>query len=217
MRGLGMLRWICVSLLAVAQAGNPTSTPSLSPNAISIITTIAGTGTGSYSGDDGVATSATIYFPHGIDIDSKGNVFFSDNYNNRVRVIAATTGIITTYAGTGASSYSGDGGAATSAALWVPNGLYIDSSGINIYNIVYRIFLRHHFCIDDVFISDYGNCRVRKVVASTNIITTIAGTGYTMDSFSGDNGPATSADLNNPSGVAVDSSGEYVSINCNNN
>lgn len=73
-----------------------------------------------------------------------------------------------------------------------------------------------------MFISDFVNCRVRKVVASTNIITTIAGTGYTMDSFSGDNGPATSADLNNPSGVAVDSSGEYAltlkgSINCNNN
>ncbi len=203
-----MLRWIFVSLLAdVILAGSPTSTPSLSPNSISIITTIAGTGAGGYSGDGSQATSATITAPHGIDIDSSGNVYFSDNYNNRVRVITTATGIITTYAGTGASSYSGDGGVASSAAMYFPNGLCIDSSGINVHktSLTENIFIT--LFLDNVYISDYGNCRIRKVVASTSIITTIAGTGTTVDSYSGDNGPATSADLNNPSGVALDSTG----------
>jgi hypothetical protein len=96
-----------------------------------VISTIAGTGTGSFSGDNGQATSATINTPTGIDIDSSGNVYFSDFSNHRVRKIAASTGIITTYAGTGASSYSGDGGVASSAALNYPVGLCLDSSGNN--------------------------------------------------------------------------------------
>jgi len=96
-----------------------------------VISTIAGTGTASYSGDNGQATSATIHGPHGIDIDSSGNVYFSDFSNHRVRKIAASTGIIATYAGTGASSYSGDGGVASSAALNYPVGLCLDSSGNN--------------------------------------------------------------------------------------
>jgi sugar lactone lactonase YvrE len=203
-----LLRWICVSLLAdVILAGDPTSAPSLSPNSVSIISTIAGTGTGSYSGDGSEATSATILFPHGIDIDSSGNVYFSDNPNNRVRMITTATGIITTYAGTGASSFSGDNGAASSAAVYYPNGLSIDSSGINLHIIspTENIFITPF--LDNVYISDYANCRIRKVEASTSIITTIAGSGMTMDSYSGDNGQATSADLNNPSGVALDSSG----------
>jgi sugar lactone lactonase YvrE len=96
-----------------------------------VISTIAGTGTGSFSGDNGQATSATIHGPHGIDIDSSGNVYFSDWGNHRVRKIIVSTGIITTYTGTGASSYSGDGGVAISAALNYPVGLCLDSSGNN--------------------------------------------------------------------------------------
>ena len=102
------------------------STPS-----IDVITTIAGTGSSSYSGDNGQATSANIYYPHGIDIDSSGNVYFSDWGDNRVRKITAATGIITTYAGTGVNSFSGDGGVASSAAVYGPNGLCLDSSGNN--------------------------------------------------------------------------------------
>jgi hypothetical protein len=98
---------------------------------LDVITTIAGTGTASYSGDGAAATSATIHGPHGIDIDSSGNVYFSDWGNHRVRKIIVSTGIITTYAGTGASSYSGDGGVASSAALYHPVGLCLDSSGNN--------------------------------------------------------------------------------------
>ncbi len=107
----------------------PTYYPSLSPNSISIITTIAGTGTGSYSGDGGQATSATINTPTGIDIDSAGNVYFNEFHNHRVRKITVSTGIISTYAGTGTASYSGDGGVASSAALNYPDGLCIDTSG----------------------------------------------------------------------------------------
>ncbi len=115
--------------LVTVPSVQPTYYPSLSPHSISVISTIAGTGTAGYSGDGGQATAATLYAPIGIVIDSSGNVFFSEFFNHRVRKITVSTGIITTYAGTGASSYSGDGGAATSAALKNPDGLCIDSSG----------------------------------------------------------------------------------------
>ena len=94
-----------------------------------IITTTAGTGTGSYSGDGGQAFSANITYPHGIDFDSSGNIYFSDYNNNVVRKITIASGIITTFAGGGSSV--GDGSAATSAGLYHPNGLCVDSSGID--------------------------------------------------------------------------------------
>jgi hypothetical protein len=107
----------------------PTYYPSLSPHSISVISTIAGTGVAGYSGDGGVASSAAIHGPHGVVIDSNGNVYFSDIGNHRVRKITASTGIITTFAGTGSSGYSGDGGVASSATLSAPNGLSMDTSG----------------------------------------------------------------------------------------
>ena len=129
----------CISLFNIPCSASPTFVPStaipsvqptLSPHSISIISTIAGTGTASYSGDNGPATSATVYGPSGIVIDSSGNVYFSEFSNHRVRKITSSTGVITTYAGTGSASYSGDNGLATSAALNNPNGLSTDSSGI---------------------------------------------------------------------------------------
>jgi hypothetical protein len=108
---------------------SPSYYPSLSPHSISVISTIAGTGISSFSGDGDQATSATINVPAGLAIDSIGNVFFCDVYNHRIRKITVSTGIITTYAGTGESSYSGDNGQATSAALYNPIGLSVDSSG----------------------------------------------------------------------------------------
>ena len=122
---------VTTEIPTTAPSVQPTYFPSLSPHSISVISTIAGTGTGSYSGDNGQATSAAINYPHGIALDSSGNVYFCDFANHRVRKITSSTGIITTYAGTGASSYSGDGGAASSASLYNPNGLCIDSSGNN--------------------------------------------------------------------------------------
>jgi hypothetical protein len=106
-----------------------------------VISTIAGTGTGSYSGDGGQATSAAVHNPHGIALDSSGNVFFNDLENHRVRKITVSTGIITTYAGTGASSYGGDGGVASSAAIYHNHGLCIDSAGGILYDSV--IFLSY--------------------------------------------------------------------------
>ena len=130
---------------------SPTYYPSLSPHSISIISTIAGTNSSGNSGDGGQATSAALNYPHGIALDASGNVFFSDLNNNRIRMITVSTGIITTYAGTGSGSYSGDGGAASSAALYNPNGLCIDtSSGMHTTKFVplgithdyYRQYLR---------------------------------------------------------------------------
>ncbi len=94
-----------------------------------MISTIAGTGTASYSGDNGQATSATLNGPTGIVLDSSGNVYFSEYYSHRVRKITVSTGIIATFVGTGSGTYSGDGGPASSAALDRPLGLSIDTSG----------------------------------------------------------------------------------------
>jgi len=99
-----------------------------------VISTIAGTGTAGYSGDGGPATSSTINGLRGIALDASSNVYFSDIGNNRVRKITALSGIITTYAGTGASSYNGDGGVASSAVVFYPNGLCFDSSGTQLYS-----------------------------------------------------------------------------------
>ncbi len=122
--------------------------PTLSPNTAFVITTIAGTGASSYGGDNGAATSASLFNPSGVALDSAGtkaiitqavyillflsllgNVYVTDTTNNRIRKVTVTTGIISTIAGTGASSYSGDGGAATSAELRGPAGIALDSSG----------------------------------------------------------------------------------------
>jgi hypothetical protein len=116
-----------------------------------------------------------------------------------------STGIITTIAGTGTTSYSGDNGPATSAALKSPYGVAVDSSGRT--HIVLLSGSLNVSLLGNVYIADFNNCRIRKVTISTEIITTIAGSS-TSGSYSGDNGPATSATLNDPTGVNVDSSGK---------
>ena len=150
-----------------------------------IINTIAGNGTAGYSGDSGAATSAKLHTPYGVAVDSSGNIYIADTANNRVREVTASTGVISTIAGTGTAGYSGDGGAATSAKLHGPQSVAIDVSG-------------------NVYISDTGNNRIRKVTVSTGVISTVAGTG--TGGFSGDGGAATSAKLDGPWGIAVDSS-----------
>ena len=114
---------------SAAPSRSPTYYPSLSPHSINVISTIAGTGASTYSGDNGQATSASFFNPSGIVLDSSGNVFFAEWGNHRIRKITVSTGIITTYAGNGATTYSGDGGTATSATLYHPNGLCIDAAG----------------------------------------------------------------------------------------
>lgn len=153
-------------------------------DAAGIITTIAGTGVQGYNGDSISATTAQIYRPVGIICDHSGNLYFADAYNNRVRKID-TAGIITTVAGNGGSAYNGDSIMATSAAVYDPHYMTFDRNG-------------------NLYITDLGNHRIRKVNTS-GIITTIAGTG--VAGYTGDNGPADIAEINDPSGIALDDTG----------
>ncbi|MDR3774192.1 MAG: FG-GAP-like repeat-containing protein [Terracidiphilus sp.] len=153
-----------------------------------VITTVAGTGLAGYSGDNGPATKAQLFGPRSLAFDSAGNLFISDAWNYVVRKVTATTGVITTYAGNGQGSYSGDNGAATAAGLGYPYGLALDSSG-------------------NLYIACPDSDRIRKIAAGTETITTVAGTGAYAYPYTGDNGPATSATLVSPEGVALDSAG----------
>ena len=150
------------------------------------IDTIAGTGTRGYSGDGGAATAAQLTRPTGVALDSVGNVYIADGGNNRIRKVDASTGNISTFAGTGTRGYSGDGGAATETQLNFPNDIAMDSS-------------------DNLYIADASNHRIRKVDAVTGNISTLAGTG--TRGYSGDGGAATEAQLYSPTAVAVDSAG----------
>lgn len=94
-----------------------------------IIATIAGTGSTSYTGDNGQATAAAFYDQGGIALDSSGNMYVADVVNQRIRKVTASTGIITTIAGSGGAGYSGDGGAATSAKFRSPSDVTLDTSG----------------------------------------------------------------------------------------
>ncbi|HXK02687.1 MAG TPA: hypothetical protein VMS37_09815 [Verrucomicrobiae bacterium] len=160
------------------------------------ITTIAG-GSANVTlgnpGDGGPATSALI-FPYGIAVDASGNLYIADHENNRIRKVT-TDGIIHTMAGNGAGSYSGDGGPATQAGLYHPQGVAVDSAG-------------------NLYICATGDDRIRMVTAD-GTITTIAGTGAIGNS--GDGGPATSARINMPSGIALGRGGiVYVADTGNN-
>jgi hypothetical protein len=156
-----------------------------------IITTVAGNGTKGYSGDGGPATSAeldTVYGPGAaVALDSSGNIYIADQFNNRIRKVTVSTGIITTVAGNGTAGYSGDGGAATSAEINGPDGVALDGSG-------------------NIYIADIYNYRIRKITVSTGIITTVAGDG--VNGFAGDGGPATSAAIGEPGHIAVDAAGD---------
>jgi hypothetical protein len=161
-----------------------------------IISTVAGNGTAGYSGDGGQATSAKLNGPDGIILDSLGNMYISDDYNNVIRKVTKSTGIITTIAGNGTAGYSGDNGPATSAKLNDPSlKIAFDAAG-------------------NFYIADDGNNVIRKVTAATGIITTVAGNG--LNGYSGDGGPATSAKLNGPEGVAVDDLGNIYITDENN-
>ena len=175
------------------------------------ITTVVGSGSCTlgtpgnafgFGGDGGPATAAQIACPSGVAVDPSGNLYVSDSRNNRIRRVS-TAGIITTVAGSGPAnsggSFSGDGGPATAAMLWGPTSVAIDALG-------------------NLYISDTGNNRVRKVSPS-GIITTVAGSGTINASagFSGDGGPATTAQLSFPFGVTVDASGNLLIADYANN
>ena len=129
------------------------------------------------------ATAASLALPAGVAFDSVGNLYLADLNNHIIREVNIA-GISITVAGTGEQGFSGDGGAATSALLDSPAGVAVDGAG-------------------NIYIADTRNHRIRKVSGGT--ITTIAGTG--VAGFSGDNGPAVSATLNNPTALVLDSNG----------
>ena len=160
-----------------------------------IITTYAGIGRGGgFSGDGYSAISARLSKPQGVAVDGNGNLFIADRDNHRIRRVDIN-GNIMTVAGTGTQGFSGDGASATSANLNFPSGVAVDNSDI-------------------LFIADSSNNRIRRVDSSGNI-STVAGTG--VNGFSGDGGPATSAKLKNPFGVALDGSGNLLIADTGNN
>ncbi|HSY76410.1 MAG TPA: T9SS type A sorting domain-containing protein [Bacteroidia bacterium] len=159
------------------------------------IYTIAGTGVGSYNGDGGKAVLAEISHPVTLCLDKKGNLYFADEFNNRIRKID-TGGIITTVAGNGTGGYNGDNIAATAAEISSADGLALDDS-------------------DNIYIADQSNDRIRKVNYKTGIITTIAGTGTL--GYSGDGAAATAAEIAAPQGVAVDRLGNVYIADFDNN
>jgi len=159
-----------------------------------IITTLAGNGAVGFSGDGGPATSAELNYPGGAAVDAAGNVFIADTRNHRIRKVTPG-GIITTIAGNGATGFGGDGGPATSAQLSYPWSIAMDGAG-------------------NLFIADTGNHSIRKV-DPTGVISTVAGVG--TRGFSGDGGPASSAQLTNPNGVSVDATGNLVIADSGNN
>ena len=148
-----------------------------------IISTIAGIGSGGYSGDGGPATAAHIGYMWGLATDAAGYVYICDAWNNRIRrADPAPGGLIITVAGNGYAGETGDGGAATAAKLNLPTGVYVSSSG-------------------EMLIADCKNNKIRKVSAD-GIISTVAGTG--IAGFAGDNGLATAAQLYRPLSVCGD-------------
>jgi hypothetical protein len=160
------------------------------------IITVAGDGKAGYSGDNGPATAAKLNNPNGVAVDSAGDLFIVDAYNNAIREVVKATGNMVTVAGDGNAGYTGDGGPASSAELNTPYGVAVDTMG-------------------DIFIGDQGNDRIREVVKATGDIITVAGDGSA--GYKGDNGPATAAELNKPNRVAIDSAGDlFVGDNGNN-
>jgi len=147
------------------------------------LTNIAGAGTYGYSGDGGLATAATFSAPCGVAVDTSGNVYFSDIDYNRIRMVNATTGIITTMAGNGVAGYGGDSGPATVAQISAPEGLNVDAN-------------------NNLYIADMSNNRVR-IVNANGVISTFAG----QNGLFGEGYPATNSELSNPQDVATDGAG----------
>jgi hypothetical protein len=147
-------------------------------------------------GDGGAATKAYLNLPYGVALDSAGNIYIADTKDQKIRIVNATTGIISTFAGNGIGcsnpvSHCGDGKAPTSAELDLPQGIFVDTA-----------------TPANVYIADTGDSRIRLVSGSTGLISTVVNTAGTAG-FSGDGGVAASAQLDLPGGIWVDSTGNY--------
>ncbi len=156
------------------------------------ISTVAGNGSIGYSGDAGPATSAQLNAPYGIAVDAGDNIFIADSGNNAVRRVSG--GTITTIAGNGIAGYSGDGGQGTNAQLTTPYAVALDIS-------------------ENVYVADYANSRIREVTTD-GTTSTITGNG--IAGYSGNGGPAITAQVNTPTGVAVDGSGNVYVVDSGN-
>jgi gliding motility-associated-like protein len=153
-----------------------------------ILSTIAGNGTNGFSGDGGPAINASFGYPTGLSVTANGDLYIADYNNNRIRKIAAASGIVSTVAGNGLPGFSGDGGPAIAASLNLPTGVFVDANG-------------------NIFIADRNNYRIRKVSAASGIISTVAGSGGY--GYGGDGYSATSSctKLADPHKVIVDAAG----------
>jgi trimeric autotransporter adhesin len=165
-------------------------------NPAGVITTVAGNGVPGFPGDGGPATSASLSQPTDVAVDAAGNLYIADPNNQRIRMVSATTGDITTIAGDGTYGYGGDGdpGPATKAEFRNPEGIAFDAAG-------------------NLYIADSGNCRIRKMTP-TGAITTVAGNG--QQGFYGDGGAATAAKLLIPAAVRLDGMGNLYISDTNN-
>ena len=176
----------------VTTGANGNSVRKISPSGI--ISTVAGTGTAGFSGDSGLAINALFNLPGAIAVDTFGNIYIADEWNNRIRKVDIATGIVYTIAGNGTGSYGGDGGPATAAMIWEPQGICLDKKG-------------------NIYISDNFNDRVRKI-NDAGIISTYVGTG--VAGYSGDGGLADTAKLKGPTGICIDSDDNlYIADNAN--
>lgn len=165
------------------------------------LTTIAGTGSAGYAGDQHLATTAQFNRPTGVVQDGAGNVYVADSGNNAIRILT-TDGNMKPFAGSGCTSsgctasYSGDGLSAGQAMLANPTGLAMDGVG-------------------NLYVADTDNGVIRKITPGGGTVSTYAGNGF--NAYSGDGGPATKAALNHPRGVALDAAGNLYIADTNNN
>ena len=159
-----------------------------------LVVTAAGNGAPGDAGDGGPARLAQLNQPSACALDSAGNLFIADTGNHRIRKVDPS-GTISTVAGTGAAGFSGDGGPATAASIYAPRGVVVDDNG-------------------DIFIADTGNNRIRQVTPD-GLIHTIA--GQDAAGFSGDGGPAASAQINAPGGLLLDGAGDLYFADTGNN
>ena len=172
------------------------------------ISTAAGDGRLGSSGNGSAAVNAQLTAPSGIAVDPSGNIYIADAASNTIRKVAAGTGIIANYAGRVAAAgsaaqsavrgYSGDNGLAINAEFNSPSALALDSA-------------------NNLYVVDQSNNVIRRISASTGLVTTMAGGGSATQGTLGDNGPATAARLNHPSGIAFDPSGNLYIADTNNN
>jgi hypothetical protein len=149
--------------------------------------------------DNVPALNAELYTPTTVVKDGAGNLYIADSDHNRIRMVSAASGQISTVAGTGTASYTGDNGPATGATLTTPSGIALDGAG-------------------NLYIADTGNNVIRKVDAVTHVITTVAGNGSGLPGFGGDGSLATSGTvrLDGPQGIAVDAAGDLYVVDTNN-